>query len=291
MAGRNRWGRPQRLLFIGVALLVTVALSSSAYTILLGNDQGTVFTSFLFQDGSEEWQPIDIDRSIDNIEALQQMENRGLANMILELDRNPGSTPTDEELERLWTLYRESFEAAAREGWFVYSNAIRAGFSYDENDPTHYPNERNLSDDRDLAPDRPEFLMFYPDPDDESEKILVGVMFQKSTFDAHGEQIGGSVSRWHKHIYGTARLLRSSAGPSEGSRSRAVQRREQLSQPRDAARLVRRSPALELRQRNDHRARPHRGARDADQGRLHGEASAPRRVAPVVASPPGPSGP
>jgi hypothetical protein len=203
MAGSNPWGRPQRRLFIGVALpVVTVALSGAAYSLLLGNDQGAVFTSFLFQDGSEEWLPIDIARSIDNIEALQQMENRGLANMILELDRDPGSRPTDEELERLWTLYRESFEVAEREGWFVYANAVRAGFSYDENDPTHYPNDKNLGDDRDLAPDRPEFLMFYPDPDDEAEKVLVGFMFQESTFDAHGEQIGGSLSRWHKHIYG-----------------------------------------------------------------------------------------
>jgi hypothetical protein len=195
----------------GVVLLLVAALSGAAWLVL--RDPAPLFASFLFLDGSEEWAPVDIKRSIDAIEALQEMEQGRLQNMILELDREPHSTPTDDELESLWQLYRAAFEAAKEGGWFDYDRAMTAGFHDDPTDPNHYPNERNLADDEVLVPSKPEFLMFYPDPRNLQEQILVGVMFQQSGFDAHGEQIGGSAARWHKHIYGSPVCFDSSMVP------------------------------------------------------------------------------
>lgn len=193
-------GVPPRLIVVGVLL---IAISAIAYRVLGDAGQHTVYASFLFLDGSREWKPVDISRSIENIEALQEMENESLQNMILELDTDPYSSPTDEELERLWQLYKDSFESAERNGWLGYENAVKDGFYDDEMDPYHYPHEKYLTDDQALVPGKPEFLMYYPHPEKEGEKILAGFMYQQSEFDNHGEQVGGSHTRWHKHIYGS----------------------------------------------------------------------------------------
>ena len=98
-------------------------------------------------------------------------------------------------------MYRESFESAQRNGWFELENAFEAGFYVDETDSHHFPNERNLLDGQDLVPDKPEFLMYYGHPEKEDAKVLAGFMYMTSGFDTHGEQVGGSLTRWHKHMY------------------------------------------------------------------------------------------
>jgi hypothetical protein len=202
-----RLRRPaRRHLLVYASLIAIPALSGMAYLLLdeeaADRQQDPLYASFLFLDGSREWAPIDIGRSIETIEAFQEMENDGLKNMILELDKNPQSSPTEEELERLWQLYRASFESASKHGWFEYASAMEDGFYQDPNDPYHYPHGKYPTDGRELVPDEPEFLMYYPDPDHPGELILAGFMYQQSGFDHHGEQIAGSLTRWHKHIYG-----------------------------------------------------------------------------------------
>jgi hypothetical protein len=185
------------------SLFAIPALTGMAYLVLddhAGRDPR--YASFLFLDGSQEWAPVDMARSIETIEAFQEMEGGGLKNMILELDDDPGATPTDAQLEALWQLYRASFESAAKHGWFDAVQAAKDGFYDDETDPYHYPHLDYPTDGRELAPDRPEFLMYYPNPARPDEMILAGFMYQQSGFDRRGEQIAASATRWHRHVYG-----------------------------------------------------------------------------------------
>jgi hypothetical protein len=183
------------------AMIAVPTISGMAY-LLFDEDEDPRYASFLFLDGSREWAPIDIDRSVETIEAFQEAENDGLKNMILEVDTDPHARPTDDELERLWRLYKDSFESATRHGWFDYANAVRDGFYDDPGDPYHFPHREHPTDGRSLLPDQPEFLMYYPDPADPAKPVLTGFMYQQSAFDHHGEQVAGSLTRWHKHIYG-----------------------------------------------------------------------------------------
>ena len=182
----------RKLIFLGVLL---VSGATAAYLLLCDSGQGTVYASWYYSDGSTRWRPLDTDSLV------REIRTEGMNNVMLQLDKDPYASPSDEELEGAWELYRESFESAQRNGWFELENALEAGFYVDETDPHHFPNERNLLDGQDLVPDKPEFLMYYEHPEKEDGKVLAGFMYVTSGFDTHGEQVGGSLTRWHKHMY------------------------------------------------------------------------------------------
>src|SRR5688500_17767839 len=104
---------PRRSMIVGASVLATGVLAGLAYFALQPGGAETWYASFLVQEGERAWEPVDIDRSVQKIEAFQELENKGLQNMLLELDQDPHSAPpTEAELERLWTLYEASWRAA-----------------------------------------------------------------------------------------------------------------------------------------------------------------------------------
>jgi hypothetical protein len=94
--------------------------------------------------------------------------------------------------------------SAKRHGWFDYATAARDGFMGMKTDGLHYVHADYALDDRQLDPDRPEFLMFYETP---KGKRLAAFMFLARP-DEHGKQIGGPLTIWHFHAWSKPQCLR-----------------------------------------------------------------------------------
>jgi hypothetical protein len=50
-----------------------------------------------------------------------------------------------------------------------------------------------------LEPSKPESLVYYKNPNNESEKLLAGFMFLVDSLEAEGEQVAGPLTVWHYH--------------------------------------------------------------------------------------------
>jgi len=117
---------------------------------------------------------------------------------IYEVTRFNQEKTTRKQLERAWKLYNNTFNSAKENNWFNYDKAkddeFNNTFSVD-----HYVNLKNYRDEESLNPDKPEFLIFMNNTD--NEKVLAGVMYMKSGVDKEGRQVGGPLTLWHYHTY------------------------------------------------------------------------------------------
>jgi hypothetical protein len=118
-----------------------------------------------------------------------------------EVTEFPDREATPEERARADKLIQDSFRAAHRHGWFDFENAQSQGFEPMFHDPTHFMNRAFIRDDRVADPDRPEFLMYYPNPENEDEMLLVGFMFRTRMPLDRGPQIAGPLTLWHYHVW------------------------------------------------------------------------------------------
>ena len=108
----------------------------------------------------------------------------------------PGSKPTPKQQQAADDLVERCRVAAVEHGWHDFEKALADGFD-SQDDERHYENQAFILDDRILDCDRPEFLMYYPNPD--GTKELVGFMFYARTATERGPQIGGPLTTWHYH--------------------------------------------------------------------------------------------
>ena len=124
--------------------------------------------------------------------------------VIYEVTQNPYDEPTPEQREAAERLVEQSIEAARRNGWFRFEQALEDGYEPMVDDRAHYAHREYVTDGRVLDPERPEFLMFY---DTRNGKKLVGAMYLMSDLYAHGPQIGGPATVWHYHLWSHERCL------------------------------------------------------------------------------------
>lgn len=124
--------------------------------------------------------------------------NLSSTGMIYEIDRFRDAGVKNVHVENAWTLYNRTYEAAERKEWFNYSKAKKDEFNNPDS-VDHYVNVDYFRDNETLNPEKPEFLMFRNNSN--GTKVLVGVMFMQNDVDAHGRQIGGSITKWHYHVY------------------------------------------------------------------------------------------
>jgi hypothetical protein len=96
-------------------------------------------------------------------------------------------------------------EAAIENGWFDRSKGVADGFLTPGSDDRHHRNDDYVLDDIQLDPERPEYLMYYPDPNRNGEQTLTGFMFLADGRDEQGHQFAGPLSVWHYHKYTNAR--------------------------------------------------------------------------------------
>lgn len=177
----------RRLAAIGIGILVIAAAWSLT-------SPGTVHER-IYEEENSSWQPANQTR-------LQvYSEKNSDPNVMVELTRYPGEEPTDRQLERSWKLYRDTYRNAREEEWFNMTEGLEDGYFNWAGDSFHYPHENYTRTEETLDPEKPEFLMYYEDPDNSSNTILAGVMFQTSTVEKHGEQIGGPITLWHYHYF------------------------------------------------------------------------------------------
>lgn len=108
----------------------------------------------------------------------------------------PGSTPTPKQQRAADELVERCREAAVAHGWHDFEKGLADGFDSSDDD-RHYENEAFLLDDRILDCDRPEYLIYYPNP--EGSRDLMGFMFFARTPTERGPQVGGPLTVWHFH--------------------------------------------------------------------------------------------
>jgi hypothetical protein len=116
---------------------------------------------------------------------------------IFEIDRHHKISDKS-QLEKAWKLYSNTYDNAKARGWFDIENGLSDSYSNSQISNSHYPSEKFLYDDKVLDPKRPEYLMYYKDPDTGYQKLL-GVMFMANKIDNTQKQVGGSLTKWHYH--------------------------------------------------------------------------------------------
>ena len=115
----------------------------------------------------------------------------------------PVAAASDDERARAEALWKAS--AANAERWRDQAAAARAGFRFRDQDEAgpgrpvrflHVPNPAWRADGRVLDPAHPETLVYWTGP---GERLtLVGVMYTAPR-GAHGNTVGGPITRWHDH--------------------------------------------------------------------------------------------
>ena len=100
---------------------------------------------------------------------------------------------------------KRCFDIALAKGWFDRSKAMADGFLTPGSDSRHHRNDEYILDEIQLDPERPEYLMYYPDPNREGEQTLTGFMFLAAGREARGTQFAGPLAVWHFHKYTNAR--------------------------------------------------------------------------------------
>lgn len=140
--------------------------------------------------------------SLESIKEIEKYANKTKdPNVMVEVTKYPNQEPTESQVKEAWKFYNQSFENAKDEGWFSKDKGLNSGYFNWKGDLFHYPHENYTNQDNGLNPQEPEFLMYYPDPNNDSREILAGVMFQTNTLEDHGKQIGGPITTWHYHYH------------------------------------------------------------------------------------------
>ncbi len=121
--------------------------------------------------------------------------------LIVELNKYPNQEPSKKQLESAWKLYNNSFHVAEKNKWFNMTKGFEDGYRNWKYDRIHFPNTNYTKDNNTLNPEKPEFLMYYPDPKNNSNPILAGVMYQTDKIKKDGKQVGGPITKWHYHYY------------------------------------------------------------------------------------------
>ena len=116
-----------------------------------------------------------------------------------EVTRYPNAEPTQQDLEAAWRLYNRSFEAAEENGWFEFRQSTEDNYRQLTAGNIHYINSKFYTDTKELAPNSPESLVYYKDPNNESNKILAGYMYLTESVNSEGVQFGGPLTVWHYH--------------------------------------------------------------------------------------------
>ena len=136
------------------------------------------------------------------VETVLRPEPQASPSMLMfEVNRFPNRNPTRVEIFRARKLGQASFRAARANGWLDIEKARADGFEPFFGDPTHFVKNEYLRDEAVVNPNRPEYLMYYPDPENAGKKILVGVMYRVRKPLDHGPQIGGPMTLWHYHVW------------------------------------------------------------------------------------------
>lgn len=125
--------------------------------------------------------------------------------LIYEVTEYPeGDPPTLEQVRVSQELVTRCFDAALRNGWFQFKNAIDQGYRLLFGDKRHYVKPAYVFDDDVLDCDKPEFLMYYDTP---GGKALAGLMFYAEAPKARGTQVGGPLTVWHYHVWAPTQCL------------------------------------------------------------------------------------
>lgn len=118
-----------------------------------------------------------------------------------EVTRYPDAEPTSRQLDRAWRLYNQSYNAAVEEGYFNLDEATSRGF--ERHDSLHFGKTEYYFDNETLNPRRPESLVYYSFPGNESDGggngTLAGYMYITDGMDVEGNQVGGPLTVWHYH--------------------------------------------------------------------------------------------
>lgn len=126
--------------------------------------------------------------------------------VIWEVSRfDPRVAATPDQQQAADAFVARSFEAALAKNWFDRSKGLADGFTTPGSDSRHHRNDAFVLDGIQLDPERPEYLMYYPDPNRDGEQTLTGLMFLADGQVKHGHQFGGPLAIWHYHKYKNAR--------------------------------------------------------------------------------------
>lgn len=118
---------------------------------------------------------------------------------------DPGVPATPEQQKAADDFVQRCFEVALAKNWFDRSKGVADGFRTPGTDSRHHRNDEYVLDGIQLDPERPEYLMYYPDPNREGEQTLTGFMFLADARDSRGRQFAGPLAIWHYHKYTNAR--------------------------------------------------------------------------------------
>ena len=161
-----------------------------------GSAEGPDRWAARYRDGRVEWVPES---------SLPSEPQEKPPNLIYEVTTHPpGTWPTPEQATAAQDLVDRCFEAAKRNRWFQFKNALDQGYELLWADRRHFVKPEYVFDDRVLDCDRPEFLMYY-----ETEKGigLAGLMFYADSPTAWGPQVGGPLTVWHYHVWAPVQCL------------------------------------------------------------------------------------
>lgn len=111
---------------------------------------------------------------------------------------------------------KRCFEVAVAKHWFDRETGMADGFLTAGSDSRHHRNDEYVLDGIQLDPERPEYLMYYPDPNRDGEQALAGIMFLADGAETHGQPFAGPLAIWHYHKYMNARCWASQGLLSTG---------------------------------------------------------------------------
>jgi hypothetical protein len=122
---------------------------------------------------------------------------------VSEFDPRIAATPKEQKAAD--DFVKRCFDAAIANNWFDLQQGLADGFLTKGTDKRHHRNDDYVVDGIQLDPDRPEYLMYYPDPEQPGESALTGLMFLADAAQSRGFQFAGPLALWHYHIYKNAR--------------------------------------------------------------------------------------
>ena len=118
---------------------------------------------------------------------------------------DPRVAATADQQKAADDFVKRCFEAAVAKNWFHRPKGLADGFLTRGSDKRHHRNDEFVLDDVQLDPERPEYLMYYPDPEGSDEDVLTGLMFLADAPESRGHQFAGPLAIWHYHTYKNAR--------------------------------------------------------------------------------------
>ncbi|MBC5792410.1 MAG: hypothetical protein H8Z69_00055 [Nanohaloarchaea archaeon] len=122
-----------------------------------------------------------------------------------EVNRHPDENVTENDIREAWKVYDRSFEAARNNGWFDYEEARKDGYRLESTGYHWLDLDRKTRTKKAVSPENPHNLIYYDNPNNESQKILAGFMYHKRLGSTeHGPQFGGPLTVWHFHPMRTA---------------------------------------------------------------------------------------